>query len=88
MSIAKITSKGQLTVPREVRDRLGVGPGDSLEFHLEDDRVVVTPVRQRRLEEFRGLFSGKQALEFDEERSHAWSRQTDRLTDTRSTHGD
>ena len=29
---AKITSKGQVTIPKEVRDRLGVGPGDRLEF--------------------------------------------------------
>jgi antitoxin PrlF len=32
---AKMTSKGQLTVPKAVRKRLGVGPGDELEF-IED----------------------------------------------------
>jgi antitoxin PrlF len=85
MAIAKITSKGQLTVPRQVRDRLGVGPGDSLEFRFEDDHVVVTPVRQRQLSDFRGLFRVDHALDFDEERSRAWSEQTRRLTNENSS---
>lgn len=88
MAIAKITSKGQLTVPRQVRERLGVGPGDSLEFSFEDDHVVVTPVRQRRLEEFRGLFRVDHALDFDEERSRAWSEETRRLTETKPRDGE
>jgi len=32
----KITSKGQVTVPKEVRERLGLRPGDEIEF--VDDR--------------------------------------------------
>ncbi|MCH8107833.1 MAG: AbrB/MazE/SpoVT family DNA-binding domain-containing protein, partial [Chloroflexi bacterium] len=30
MATAKITSKGQITLPKEVRRRLGVGPGDQV----------------------------------------------------------
>jgi AbrB family looped-hinge helix DNA binding protein len=29
-----LTSKGQVTIPKEYRDRLGLGPGDKLEFAL------------------------------------------------------
>jgi antitoxin PrlF len=32
MLVAKITSKGQVTIPKEVRERLGVNTGDELEF--------------------------------------------------------
>jgi len=32
MPITKLTSKGQLTVPREIRDKLGVQPGEYLDF--------------------------------------------------------
>ena len=32
---AKITSKGQVTIPKEVRERLGLRPGDELEFTEE-----------------------------------------------------
>jgi antitoxin PrlF len=38
MSKTKITSKGQVTVPKQVRERLGLQPGDELEF-IEEDGV-------------------------------------------------
>jgi len=44
--VAKITSKGQLTVPKEVRERLGLAPGDRVDFVChEDGRVELRPVR-------------------------------------------
>jgi len=47
---AKVTSKGQLTIPKEVRRALGVREGDSLVFDMDDDgeevrvRVARKPV--------------------------------------------
>jgi AbrB family looped-hinge helix DNA binding protein len=40
-----ITSKGQLTVPQEIRKRLGLAPGDRVEFVMEPDRTVIRPAR-------------------------------------------
>ena len=37
MPSAKMTSKGQVTIPKEVRDRLGVHPGDRIAFELRPD---------------------------------------------------
>lgn len=43
MAIAqsKVTVQGQISVPAEVRKKLGVGPGSVLEWHEQDDQVVV-----------------------------------------------
>lgn len=44
MASSRITSKGQVTVPKSVRDALGLGPGDRISFRIEDDgRVFVEP---------------------------------------------
>jgi AbrB family looped-hinge helix DNA binding protein len=44
MATATITSKGQTTIPKEIRDHLHVGAGDRLEFLVEPDgKVVVIP---------------------------------------------
>jgi AbrB family looped-hinge helix DNA binding protein len=42
---AKVTSKGQLTLPRAVRRALGVGPGDQVAFDVTREGVTVQPVR-------------------------------------------
>ena len=53
---ARITSKGQITVPHEIRRRLGVRPGDSLLFEDEDGAVRVRPVRfEDPFEKYRGI---------------------------------
>ena len=42
---ATITSKGQVTLPKPVRDRLRLRPGDKIDFILEEDGCLrVTPV--------------------------------------------
>lgn len=44
MATATITSKGQVTIPREVRAGLGVSAGDRLDFvRLEDGNYAIVP---------------------------------------------
>jgi len=38
---SKLTSQGQISVPAEVRRKLGVGPGSVLEWDEDGDRIVV-----------------------------------------------
>jgi len=40
-----ISSKGQVTVPQEIRNRLGLSPGDRVEFVVEGERTVIRPAR-------------------------------------------
>lgn len=38
---SKVTSQGQVSVPSDVRKKLGIGPGSVLEWEEEGDRIVV-----------------------------------------------
>ena len=38
---ARVTAKGQITIPKEVRDALGISQGDHVVFRIEQDRAVV-----------------------------------------------
>jgi antitoxin PrlF len=40
-----ISSKGQVTVPQEIRNRLGLSAGDRVEFVVEGERTVIRPSR-------------------------------------------
>ena len=41
MELAKLTSRCQLTLPREVRQRLGVKEGDKVVFLEENGRIFI-----------------------------------------------
>ena len=42
---SKVTSKGQVTIPKRVRERLGIEPGSSVVFELTDaGEVALRPV--------------------------------------------
>lgn len=51
-----ISSKGQITVPQEIRKRLGLAPGDRVEFVVEEGRTVIRPARSDNpFEKFIGI---------------------------------
>jgi len=39
----RITSKGQVTIPQEIREELGLHPNTEVEFTVEDGRAVLSP---------------------------------------------
>ncbi len=56
MATSTLTSKGQITVPKEVRERLGLQEGDLLAFRFDESgRLVVEPRREDPLSGFAGL---------------------------------
>jgi antitoxin PrlF len=42
MIVAKVTSKGQVTIPKKVRERLGVRPGEDVGFEEKEGVIVIT----------------------------------------------
>ena len=54
MATATITSKGQLTLPKEVRDRLGVHAGDKVDFIFAPDGQLVVKPRTMHVEQLFG----------------------------------
>ena len=76
---AKVTSKGQVTLPIVLRNRLGIEPGDRVVFVEQADGSFALRVRSGTFADLRGLLrskaraaSGKQIQEWiDEARSRA-----------------
>jgi AbrB family looped-hinge helix DNA binding protein len=44
----RIGSKGQVVIPKELRERAGLHPGTEVDFDLEGDRVTLVRRRPRR----------------------------------------
>ena len=57
--VSTITSKGQVTIPKKVRDRLRLRAGDKLDFRIENDGSLrVQPIARKASEVF-GRFARK-----------------------------
>jgi AbrB family looped-hinge helix DNA binding protein len=52
---ARITSQGQITVPKGVRDQLGLSAGDEVEFEPSGDTFLLKPRKRRSVLEFAGI---------------------------------
>ena len=59
MTAAKITSKGQITIPVQVRTALGVDPGDRIEFVEVGNGEFNIVAATRSVKELKGLFRGR-----------------------------
>ena len=67
-----ISSKGQITVPLEIRLRLGLKEGDRVEFVVDNEQTIIRPARapENPFEKYRGIlpaFSSKREI-------NAWVR--------------
>jgi AbrB family looped-hinge helix DNA binding protein len=49
---SSMTQKGQITIPAEIRSRLGLHPRDRVRFELLDGSVIITPVPSKILRHF------------------------------------
>lgn len=58
MSTSKITSKGQITLPRDVRQALGLAVGDKVDFVEVEGGFKIVPLR-KEVRGLKGKFAGR-----------------------------
>jgi AbrB family looped-hinge helix DNA binding protein len=66
-SEATLTSKGQTTIPKAIRESLRMKPGDRMSFTLMPDGVVVMRVKNKRVSNLGGMLhrKGRKAVPVD-----------------------
>lgn len=80
MYVQKITARGQVTLRKEILQRLKVKPGEKIEFDFDDsDNVVIRPAsRTGRIEDAFGMLKDKTKVkatiqEIKEATERAWA---------------
>ena len=56
---ATLTGKGQTTIPKEIRDSLGMKPGDRMTFTLMPDGTVIMRMKNKRVMDLAGTLQKK-----------------------------
>jgi AbrB family looped-hinge helix DNA binding protein len=59
MEVAKITSRGQITIPIDIRKKLGVKEGDKVVFIEDGNRIVVANAAKIAFANMRTAFAGE-----------------------------
>ena len=66
MQVVSLSSKGQLVLPKSIREQLALKPGDRLKVELVGSRIILEPVQEEPRRGWRrwgGAFRGKRLLE-------------------------
>jgi antitoxin PrlF len=77
---AKMSSKGQITVPKSVRDALGLAEGDHVVFRVEGDRAFLA--RTPDFLDLAGTIAvppDRRGVDWGEIRSAAWSKRGEQV---------
>jgi AbrB family looped-hinge helix DNA binding protein len=73
MPIAKVTSKGQITIPVSVRKKLGLGAGSRVSFSPYGETYILSPQYVDPLDELYGFFKNTSQVHSIEEMNEAIS---------------
>ncbi len=68
---ATLTSKGQMTFPKKIRDKLGLEAGDKLEFTLTDDGKILIIPKKSSVKALKGMLAKPKQPVSLEEMEHA-----------------
>jgi AbrB family looped-hinge helix DNA binding protein len=60
--ITTVSTKGQMVIPAEMRESLGIAPGTRLAVTLQGSRIILEPVSDKLVEATRGILAGKPSL--------------------------
>ncbi|NOZ26393.1 MAG: AbrB/MazE/SpoVT family DNA-binding domain-containing protein [Nitrospirae bacterium] len=62
MAIVKTSAKGQVVIPRQEREKLGIKPGSKVIVEVVDDHIEIHPLPEEPVEYFCGIFSEDASL--------------------------
>jgi len=65
-----VSSKGQIVIPVELREKLGIKPGTRIAIEQQEDRLVLQPINEELIANLVGYCKGKSSMVEAREREH------------------
>jgi AbrB family looped-hinge helix DNA binding protein len=62
MPVVKTSSKGQIVIPKEIRERLGIGPGKKVLLQIVGDHAEIVPLPDDPIKSMRGMLKADNSL--------------------------
>jgi AbrB family looped-hinge helix DNA binding protein len=65
-----LSSKGQVVIPAELRERLGIEAGTRLAVRIEKDQLILVPINEAYIRSLRGSLKGPVSMVEARDREH------------------
>lgn len=62
MPIVRTSSKGQIVIPKQIREKLGIGPGKKVLFRLVGNHAEIVPLPDDPIQTMRGMLRSDTSL--------------------------
>lgn len=75
--LLRLSSKGQLVLPKAMREKLHLKNGDQFQARIVDGKIVLEPVKLEAIDRLHGILAGTEILR-ELEAEHRWEVEHDR----------
>ncbi len=65
-----LSSKGQVVIPAEIREKMGIKTGTRMAVRIEKDRLVLEPINEQYIRRLRGSLKGPVSMVEARDREH------------------
>lgn len=63
MAMARVLAKGQIVIPKGIREKANIHAGDNVDVQMTLKGIVVVPIRKTYTDKARGIVKGKLSME-------------------------
>lgn len=72
MYIGKMSKKGQIVIPKEIRDKFGIKPGDDVIFRIQGNKVIIEKIQKKISEILKNSKPVEESLVFQKKLRDEW----------------
>ena len=72
MNVGKMSKKGQIVIPKEIREKFGIKPGDAVIFKVQDDKVIIEKIQVKMSEILKNSKPVEDSLKFQKKLRDEW----------------
>jgi AbrB family looped-hinge helix DNA binding protein len=72
MNVGKMSKKGQIVIPKEIREKFGIKPGDAVIFKVQGDKVIIEKIEVKMSEILKNSKPVEDSLEFQKKLRDEW----------------
>ena len=72
MNVGKMSKKGQIVFPKEIREKFGIKPGDAVIFKIQGNKVIMEKIQEKMSEILKNSKPVENSIEFQRKLRDEW----------------